>query len=134
MIAIAWFVLILYLLFIIMKLTSWSIGRCVAVGVVCLVACDGGQFDGSAAPGPPAVSSSGGNRVDVNAMLRQELRREPTVTERAFWTSELAHRTEVQVRDYARLIADTFRDVYRRPPTRKELARFTERLDHGALL
>jgi hypothetical protein len=70
----------------------------------------------------------------VDALFANELHRAPTPDEQRFWSGELATRGEAQVRSYARLVAESIGEVYHRPPTAAELARFTQLLDRGVPL
>jgi len=100
-------------------------------------ACTGVPVDGETfAPAvvEPARAAEPAEERMVGEWFQAELKRAPSAAERSFWSAELARRPQAQVRDYLRLVAETFAEVYHRAPTTAELARFTELLDRGVPL
>jgi hypothetical protein len=94
----------------------------------------GGCFDHAAAPPPPQAQADALVERKVDALYGEVLGRAPTSAERGFWAAELSTRSEAQVRSYVQLVTSAIAEVYHRPPTRAELARFTRLLDQGVPL
>jgi hypothetical protein len=92
-----------------------------------------GCLDSGAPPPPQALADERAERK-IDALYGELLGRRPTSAERGFWAAELSSRSEAQVRSYVQLVTSAIAEVYHRPPTPAELARFTRLLDQGVPL